>query len=40
MEEVMLEEPNERQRMANERDEAMDEDDEDGRPGVQCAQRE
>jgi len=39
MEEVMLEEPNERQRMANDRDDAMDEDEEDGRPGVQCAQQ-
>ncbi len=41
LEEVMLEEPNERQRMAGDRDDAMDEDDEEGgRPGVQCAQRE
>lgn len=40
LEEVMLEEPNERQRMAGDRDDAMDEDDEEGgRPGVQCAQQ-
>ncbi len=41
MDEVMLEEPNERQRMANDRDENMEDDEEEGGrgPGVQCAQQ-
>jgi len=41
LEEVTLEEPNDRQRRtANANGDDMDEDDDDGRPGVQCAQRE
>ncbi|OCF71658.1 chaperone regulator [Kwoniella mangroviensis CBS 8886] len=40
MDEVTLEEPNDRQRRSAASDgDDMDEDDEDGRPGVQCAQR-
>ena len=43
-EETTLEEPNDRQRRSafgntNGGEDGMDEDDEDGRPGVQCAQR-
>lgn len=41
LDEVVLSEPNDRQRRsAASNGEDMDEDDEDGRPGVQCAQRE
>jgi hypothetical protein len=40
VDEVTLEEPNDRQkRSAASNGDEMDEDDEDGRPGVQCAQR-
>jgi DnaJ family protein A protein 2 len=41
VDEVTLEEPNDRQRRsAAANGDEMDEDDDDGRPGVQCAQRE
>lgn len=41
VDEVTLEEPNDRQkRSATSNGDEMDEDEEDGRPGVQCAQRE
>lgn len=41
MDEVTLEEPNDRQKRGMSNGQEMDEDDEDGRgPGVQCAQRE
>jgi DnaJ family protein A protein 2 len=41
VDEVTLEEPNDRQkRSAASGGDDMDEDDDDGRPGVQCAQRE
>ena len=39
VDEVTLEEPNDRQRRVASNGEGMDEDEDDGRPGVQCAQR-
>jgi DnaJ family protein A protein 2 len=40
VDEVTLEEPNDRQKRSAANDEDMDEDEEGGQPGVQCAQRE